>query len=93
VRVISNKRLVDFARRRPGATAPLQCWRKLIESRSFATFAELKSVFGSVDRVGDFHVFDIAGNKYRLIAAIHFNRQFVYIRHVFTHAEYDRWTP
>jgi mRNA interferase HigB len=35
-------------------------------------------------------VFNIGGNKYRLIAAIHFNRQKVYIRHVLTHPEYDR---
>lgn len=50
-------------------------------------------VFGSVDKVGKFTVFDIGGNKYRLIAAIHYNRKKVYIRQVLTHAEYnrDRW--
>lgn len=44
----------------------------------------------SADKVGKFTVFDIGGNKYRLIAAIHYNRKKVYIRHVLTHAEYDR---
>jgi mRNA interferase HigB len=39
---------------------------------------------------GDFYVFNIAGNKYRLIAAIHFNRQMLFIRFILTHAEYDR---
>ena len=43
------------------------------------------------DTVSDFYVFDIDGNKYRLIAAIHFNRKMVFIRHVFTHREYDKW--
>jgi mRNA interferase HigB len=38
-------------------------------------------------------VFDIGGNKYRLVAAVHFDRQMLYVRHVFTHAEYDRWSP
>ena len=46
------------------------------------------------DEFGDFVVFNIAGNKYRLIASIHFNRGKVYIRHVLTHQAYDRgeWT-
>ena len=46
-------------------------------------------------KVGDFIVFNIGGNKYRLITAIHFNRRKVYIRHVLTHQEYDRgaWKP
>jgi mRNA interferase HigB len=40
--------------------------------------------------VGEFVVFNIGGNKYRLIAAVHFNRRKVYVRHVLTHAEYDK---
>ena len=91
--VISNKRLVDFAALHPDATVPLKSWRKLVESKDFAHFADLKTVFGSIDRVGKFFVFDIGGNRFRLIAAIHFDRHVVYVRHIFTHAEYDRWTP
>lgn len=37
----------------------------------------------------DLYVFDIGGNKYRLIAAIHFNTQMLFVRHVLTHVEYD----
>jgi mRNA interferase HigB len=37
----------------------------------------------------DLCAFDIGGNKYRLIAAIHFNTQMLFVRHVLTHAEYD----
>jgi mRNA interferase HigB len=43
-----------------------------------------------VDQVGDFTVFNIGGNKYRLIASVHFNRDKIYIRHVLTHLEYDK---
>lgn len=50
-------------------------------------------MFGSVDKVGHYYVFDIAGNHYRLIAAIHFNTQTLYIRAVLTHSDYDRWRP
>ena len=93
MRVISNKRLVDFGALHPHATVPLKVWRRCIEANAFAHFADLKAVFGSVDRVGGLYVFDIGGNKYRLVAAIHFDRQMAYVRHVFTHAEYDRWSP
>lgn len=93
MRVISNKALMDFAGRHPQAGEPLQAWRKIIESRSFANFAALKSAFNATDRVANYYVFDIAGNKYRIIAAIHFNHQQLYIRNVFTHREYDAWKP
>jgi mRNA interferase HigB len=91
--VISNKRLVDFGALHPHATVSLKVWRRCIEANAFPHFADLKAMFGSVDRVGGFCVFDIGGNKYRLVAAVHFDRQILYVRHVFTHAEYDRWSP
>jgi mRNA interferase HigB len=93
VRVISNKRLVEFAALHQEARVPLQIWRKTIEAGTFANFAALKQSFNATDKVGDFYVFDIAGNKFRLIAAIHFNVQKLYVRHIFTHKEYDRWKP
>lgn len=46
--------------------------------------------FSHADKVGKFTVFNIAGNKARLIAAIHYNRGKVYIRHILTHGEYDK---
>ena len=52
-------------------------------------FAEVRKTFNTADLVGRFVVFDIGGNKYRLIAAIHFNRGKLYVRHVLTHAEED----
>jgi mRNA interferase HigB len=94
VRVISEKALKDFAQQHPDADAPLRAWCKLVKSGIYRNLAELKRTFGSVDYVstgkGDFYVFNIAGNKYRLIAAIHFNRQMLFIRFILTHAEYDR---
>lgn len=93
MRVISNKALKDFADLHTQADIALQAWRQLIESRDFGSFADLKLVFNSVDRVNDFYVFNIGGNKYRLIAAIHFDKQRLFIRHVLTHAQYDHWRP
>lgn len=93
MRLVSNKALVDFAAGHREAGTPLQIWRRIIESSTFANFAELKKTFNTVDKTGDFFVFDIGGNKFRLVAAVHFNRQMVFIRHVFTHKEYDQWKP
>ena len=79
------------------AAAPLRAWFKLARIGRFRNLAELKRTFASVDMVrikaGDFYVFNIGGNKYRLIAAIHFNAQRLFVRHILTHAEYDteRW--
>jgi mRNA interferase HigB len=91
--LISNRSLRAFALRFPQADAPLQAWRRLIERNRFTSFAELKGLFPAVDKAGDFFVFNVGGNKFRVIAAIHFNTQTLYVRHVFTHAEYDDWRP
>ena len=88
--VITRKRLRDFASRHKEAAEPLGVWYAIMARTEFGSFAELKRVFRSVDKVGKFTVFDIGGNKFRLIAAIHYNRKKVYIRHVLTHVEYDR---
>lgn len=93
MRLISNKALREFAGIHPPAEAPLQGWRRVMEQSTFRNFAELKQAFNTVDKVGDLLVFNIAGNHYRLIAAIHFNTQVLYVRRVMTHAEYDHWRP
>jgi len=61
-----------------------------MDRQSFSNFASLRSVFPSADQVGDLTVFNIGGNKYRLIASVHFNRDKIYVRHVLTHLEYDK---
>ena len=93
MRVISNRPLVEFAADHPAASEPLQAWRKTMETRDFANHAEVKTTFGSVDKAGDFHVFDIGGNKWRVITFIHFPAGICYVKHVFTHKQYDSWKP
>lgn len=90
MRVITNRRLLEFSAIHQDASGSLQAWRKTMESTNFGGFAELREVFRSVDKVGDLHVFNIAGNKYRLITFLHFDRQLCYIKQVLTHTEYDK---
>lgn len=93
MRIISNAALTAFAAVHPQAGVSLQAWRKIVESREFLSFADIKTTFNATDKVGGFYVFDIGGNKYRIVASIHFNTQKMYIRHVLTHQEYNKWKP
>lgn len=88
--VITRKRLNDFAALYPEVKTALQHWYRLIKLNQFNTFNELKVLFPHADQVGKLTVFNIAGNKVRLIAAIHYNSHKVYIRNVLTHDEYDK---
>lgn len=88
--VISRKALLQFWEKYPDSETALIRWFKLMNSANFHTFDELRLVFPSADLVGDLIVFNIGGNKYRLITSIHFNRQKVYIRDILTHSEYDK---
>jgi mRNA interferase HigB len=87
--VITRKRLNEFADRHPAARSALAHWYRLVKRGTFHSFAHLRETFPSADLVGILTVFNIGGNKVRLIAALHYNRQKVYIRAVLTHTEYD----
>jgi mRNA interferase HigB len=90
MKLISNKSLREFAEKHPDADVPLQAWRRLIERGNYTSFAALRATFASVDKVGERHVFNIGGNKCRLVAAVAFNAGLVWVKAVLTHAEYDK---
>jgi mRNA interferase HigB len=90
--VITRKRLNEFAARHPETRSALEHWYREMKRRNFASFAELRSVFPTADQVGKLTVFNIGGNRVRLVAAMHYNRRRVYIRAVLTHVEYDAGT-
>lgn len=87
--VITRKRLNEFADRQPESRSALAHWYRLMKKSAFHSFAHLRETFPSADLVGKLTVFNVGGNKVRVIAALHFNRQKVYIRAVLTHPEYD----
>ncbi len=87
--VITRKRLNEFAEKFPDTENALADWYRLMTQNNFSNLAEIKMIFSSADKVGKFTVFNIGGNKVRLIAAIHYNRRKVYIRAVLMHKEYD----
>ncbi len=88
--IISRKALKNFAKQHPDSETTLNTWFRIVKTNNFKNFSMLRQVFPSADKVGHLIVFNIGGNKYRLIASIHFNRQKLYIRDILAHAEYDK---
>jgi mRNA interferase HigB len=88
--VIAKPILVEFWTKYPDAAPPLEAWHRTMKTEVFTDFNDLRATFASADYVDGLTVFNIGGNKYRLIASIHYNRHKVYIREVLTHEEYDR---
>jgi mRNA interferase HigB len=87
--VITRKRFNEFAKKHPDTESSLARWYEIVRKSRFANFARLRDVFPYADQVGKFTVFNVGGNKVRLIAAVHYNRNKIYIRYVLTHEEYD----
>ena len=92
MQVIAKSTLRAFWQKHPIAETPLRTWHAIVSKADWAGPADVKAVFGtSVDFVGDSRViFDIGGNKYRLVAHFAYPYRRVLIKFVGTHEEYDR---
>jgi mRNA interferase HigB len=94
MRIISRARIRKYWEKHPETENTLKKWYKVVENASWSCFSDVRKTFRSTDWVRvnnkEICVFNIGGNTIRLIAAIHFNVQTVYIRAVLTHSEYDK---
>ena len=90
MRVISKAAITDFARERSDALEALMHWCLVTKRARWKNLADLHADFPHADLVGVFTVFNIGGNKYRLIAIVKYRWQTVYIRHIVSHREYTR---
>jgi mRNA interferase HigB len=90
MRIIKRGALVQFWREHPDAKASLESWYAVMRKADLKTPAELKQVYPNADLVGRRTVFNIAGNKYRLIARVNYQTQRVFVLYILTHAEYDK---
>jgi mRNA interferase HigB len=89
--IITQTRLRNFAKDHPASDKPLRAWETVVRAKKYQTPHEVKEDFPSVDFPGNgTAVFDIGGNKYRLVTKILYRAAKVLIRHVVTHKEYDR---
>jgi len=90
VHIISRKRIQEFQLKHPDSASGLMAWYKIMRTSKYTSFNDLRKTFPSADLVDSVTVFNIGGNKYRLIAAVHYNRNKLYIRHILKHADYDK---
>ncbi|HUI16189.1 MAG TPA: type II toxin-antitoxin system HigB family toxin [Alphaproteobacteria bacterium] len=93
MRIIAASTLREF-RTSPGrddAEQPLRAWVHIVKAADWSRPTDVKSMFRSADIPGnDRVVFNIGGNKYRLVAAVHYRGKRVYVRFIGTHRAYDR---
>jgi len=90
VHIVSRRTMRQFWEKYPDSEKALLRWFKIVKNSTYINFGELRATFPSADKVGSYIVFNIGGNKYRLITVFHFNLDKVYIRHILTHQEYDK---
>lgn len=93
MRIVSHRRLVEFysSKGHGDAQAALERWYDIAEKAEWKNLSDIKVDFPSTDYVGNQHyVFDIRGNKYRLVVVVKFTIGHIFIRFVGTHSEYDK---
>lgn len=88
--VISRKKLLEAAEKHSDLGEALDVWYRIAKKAQWKNITEVRSVFPSADAVGRFTVFNIKGNKFRLIAEINYRTGRIFLRHVMTHAEYTK---
>ncbi|MCD9185941.1 MAG: type II toxin-antitoxin system HigB family toxin [Pyrinomonadaceae bacterium] len=90
MRIIAKPIILEFSLKNTSAEIPLLDWYKNSKRADWKNLAELKQTFPHADLVGECIVFNIGGNKYRLITKINFRAKIIYIRFILTHKEYDQ---
>lgn len=95
--VITRRRIMEFSAGHADAAGPLDLWYRTVRQARWQSIQEVRRVFPHADAVevasgNTVTVFNVSGNRYRLITAIHYNHQRVYVLLVMTHAEYDKGT-
>ena len=93
MRIIAVRTLRDFWTRpgRGDSENPLRAWVHVVRAADWSSPADVKQMFRSADILPDNRiVFNIGGNKYRLVVAVHYRGKRAFVRFIGTHAEYDR---
>jgi mRNA interferase HigB len=100
MRNITERKLKEFWESADGAEKArrqnaLTAWMAVVRKADWRRFADIRQTFNHSDIYGSFTIFDVGGNKYRVVAKVAFGMKALFIRAVLTHAEYDRkdWQP
>lgn len=100
LRIITERKLREFSEVKTRAEASqrknvMRQWINVVRAADWGNLSEIKQTFNSVDAFGDCVIFDVGGNKYRIIGKVGYQKHLVFIRFVLTHSEYDKkqWQP
>jgi len=88
--VISRKKLRDYCQTHADSCDALDDWYKIASQANWTQLIEVQTIYPQAEAVGNFTIFNIKGNKYRLIVSLNYHKQIVYIKYILTHAEYDK---
>ncbi|BAY79937.1 hypothetical protein NIES25_64250 (plasmid) [Nostoc linckia NIES-25] len=88
--VISRKKLREYCKEHTDCYEVLDDWYRTASQAIWGNLLEVQTVYPTAEAVGNFTVFNIKGNKYRLIVSINYQKQVIYIKYVLTYAEYDK---
>ena len=92
--IISRKKLLEAGREHSGLGVPLDAWYRIAKSAGWKNLEDVRRTYSHADgiRVGErvYTVFNLSGNRYRVVTEIFFQDQTILVRQVLTHAEYDR---
>jgi mRNA interferase HigB len=91
MRIFTEQALKEYSSKHPDTLISMKDWTQKVKKSRWTCFADIKKTFNTTDNIGNQrYVFNIKGNDFRIIAVIKFKIQFVYIRFIGTHAEYDK---
>lgn len=94
MRIVSKRPLIEFYRGNPDAREGFEKWYTSALQANWEGFADVRTTFPQADLVrsrrGTFLVFDVRGNRFRIVCAVHFNSRILFVRYAGDHAGYDR---
>ena len=90
MRLIAIKKLRSDTCRYPDAKKAVETWYLVVKNAAWSNLEDVREVYRDAEAVGNFTVFNIKGNNYRLIVGINYVKQRAYFKYFLTHAEYDK---
>jgi mRNA interferase HigB len=88
--VITRRQLREFCQTHADSCEALYDWYSTASQASWQNLLEVQEIYPKAEAVSNFTVFNIKGNRYRLITDVQYRKQLIYIKYVLTHAEYDK---
>ena len=88
--VISRKLLREFCEKHSDASEPLYDWYRIASRSQWQNLLDVQQTYAKAEAVGNFTVFNIKGNRYRLVVDLVYQTRRIYVKYILTHAEYDK---